>query len=179
MTDKNDMKEKIREIYGVLPKLDDRRCGYETCGEFARAVAEGRAPCYGCVSGGPVVAAKVCEIMGAKVPEQAVSQFDPSPGFYQSGLGGGRGMGMGMGRGMGRGMGMGMGRGMGRGMGMRAGMMPPVSPTPQSLAPGQDIGTLKAESQMLSQQLSEIQRRIEEMERKGNVEKEIPRRSEE
>jgi len=167
MADKKDMKEKIREIYGVLPKLDDRRCGYETCGEFARAVAEGRAPCYGCVSGGPEVAAKVCEIIGAKLPEQVLPQFGPSTGFYQSGLGGGRGMGMGMGRGMGRGMGMGMGRGMGRGMGMGAGMMPTVSPTPQPPALGQDIETLRAESQMLSQQLSEIQRRIEEMEKKG------------
>jgi hypothetical protein len=114
MVDKKDIKEKIRKIYEVLPKLDDQQCGYKSCGEFARAVAEGKAPCYGCASGGPQVAAKVCEIMGAKVPEEAIAQFAPSPGSYQPRLSGGRGMG----RGLGRGRGMGQGRGMGRGGGM-------------------------------------------------------------
>ena len=115
MVDKMDVKEKTREIYEVLPKLDDQRCGYKTCGEFARAVADRKAPCYGCVSGGPEVAAKVCEIMGARVPEQAISQFGPSPGFYQPGLSRGSGMGRGIGRGLGRGRGMGRGGGRGRG----------------------------------------------------------------
>jgi hypothetical protein len=113
MAEKKDIKEKIRKIYEVLPKLDDQRCGYKTCGEFARAVAEGKAPCYGCISGGPEVAAKVCEIMGARVPEEAIPQFGPSPGFHQPGLG--RGRGRGMGRGLGRSRRMGHGRGIGRG----------------------------------------------------------------
>ena len=117
MVDKKDIKEKTRKIYEVLPKLDDQRCGYKTCGEFARAVADGKALCYGCVSGGPEVAAKVCEIMGARVPEQAIPQFGTSPGFYQPGLSGGRGMGRGIGRGLGRGRGMGRGGGIGRGLG--------------------------------------------------------------
>jgi len=121
MVDKKDIKEKIRKIYEVLPKLDDQRCGYKSCGEFARAVAEGKAPCYGCVSGGPEVAAKVCEIIGARVPEQAIAQFAPSPGLYQPGLSGGRGMGRGMGQGLGRGRRMGGGRGMGPGRGMGRG----------------------------------------------------------
>jgi hypothetical protein len=117
MTNKEDSRQKIRKIYEVLPKLDDRRCGYRTCGEFARAVAEGRAPCYGCVSGGPEVAAKVCEIMGARIPENVASQFSPSPGPYQPGSGGDRGMGRGIGQGLGRGRGMGRGGGRGRGFG--------------------------------------------------------------
>jgi hypothetical protein len=117
MLDKKDIKEKIRKIYEVLPKLDDQRCGYKTCGEFARAVAEEKAPCYGCVSGGLEVAAKVCEIMGIRVPEQAIAQFGLDPGFYQPGLSGGRGMGTGIGRGLGRGWGMGRGGGRGRGFG--------------------------------------------------------------
>jgi hypothetical protein len=121
MVDKKDIKEKIRKIYKVLPKLDDQRCGYKSCGEFARAVAEGKAPCYGCVSGGPEVAAKVCEIIGARVPEEAIAQFAPSPGLYQPGLSGGRGMGRGMGQGLGRGRRMGGGRGMGPGRGMGRG----------------------------------------------------------
>jgi hypothetical protein len=114
---KDDIKEKIRKIYEVLPKLDDQRCGYKTCGEFARAVAEGKAPCSGCVSGGLEVAAKVCEIMGARVPEEAIPQFGTIPGFYQTRLS--RGRGMGRGRGIGRGLGI--GRSMGRGSGVGRG----------------------------------------------------------
>lgn len=129
MVDKKDIKEKIKKIYDVLPKLDDQRCGYRTCGEFARAVAEGKAPCYGCVSGGPQVAAKVCEIVGVRVPEEATPQLGLGRGFYQPrflgdrGMGGGmgRGFGQGMGRGLGRGRGMGQGMGMGRGGGMGRG----------------------------------------------------------
>jgi len=117
MVDKKDIKEKIRKIYEVLPKLDDQQCGCKSCGEFARAVAEGKAPCYGCITGGPRVAAKVCEIMGAKVPQEAIAQFVPSPVPYRPGLGGGRGMGLGLGGGRGwvRGRGGGMGHGFGRG----------------------------------------------------------------
>lgn len=121
MTDKKDTKEKIKKIYDILPKLDDQRCGYRTCGEFARAVTEGKAPCYGCVSGGAEVAAKVCKIMGAKVPQEVIAQFAPSPGLYQPRLSGGRGMGRGTGRGLGKGRSMGQARGMGRGAGMGRG----------------------------------------------------------
>ena len=125
MVDKKDIKEKIKKIYDVLPKLDDQRCGYGTCGEFSRAVAEGKAPCYGCVSGGPQVAAKVCEIMGVKIPKEATTQASPGRGFYRPRLLGGRGMGgwmrrsfgLGMGRGLGGGRGMGRGGGIGRGFG--------------------------------------------------------------
>jgi len=117
MVDKKDVKQKTSKIYEVLPKLDDQRCGYKTCGEFARAVAEEKAPCYGCVSGGLEVAAKVCEIMGAKVPEEAIPRFGPSSGSYQPGSGIDRGMGRGIGQSLGRGRGMGSGRGMGRGGG--------------------------------------------------------------
>ena len=118
MAEKKDTKEKIKRIYDVLPRLDDQLCGYRSCGEFAKAVAEGKAPCYGCASGGAEVAAKVCEIMGARVPQEAIAQFAPSPGLYQPGLSGGRGMGRGMGQGLGRGRRMGGGRGMGPGRGM-------------------------------------------------------------
>jgi len=84
------------------------------------------------------------------------------------GMGAGTGSGMG-GGGTGRGMGMGrgMGRGMGMGGGMGAGMMPPVSPAPQPVSPEQELEALKAQSQALAQQLAEIQRHIEELEKKG------------
>ena len=71
----------------------------------------------------------------------------------------------GMGGGMG--MGRGMGRGMGMGGGMGAGMMPPASPIPQPSSPEQELEALKAQSQMLAQQLAEIQRQNEELEKKG------------
>jgi len=96
---------------------------------------------------------------------QAGSQANVPDHFGMS-YGGGMGGGMGMGRGMGMGMGRSMGRGMGMGGGMGAGMMLPVSPTPQPLSPEQELDALKTQSQMLAQQLSAIQQRIEELEKK-------------
>jgi len=83
------------------------------------------------------------------------------------GMGATPSMGGGFGMGMGRGRGMGMGRGMGRGMGMGFGMTPPVGPVPQPQSPEQELDALKAQSQALAQQLTDIQRRIEELEKKG------------
>jgi len=65
--------------------------------------------------------------------------------------------GMGVGCGMGRGMGMGMGRGMG------PGIMPQSAPP--AMSPEQEIEMLKSQAQTLGQQLNEIQRRIEELEK--------------
>ena len=65
--------------------------------------------------------------------------------------------------GMGTGSGMGMGRGMGRGMGP-GGMLQAAPPT---INPEQEIEMLKSQAQMLSQQLNEIQRRLEELEKGG------------
>jgi hypothetical protein len=130
MPDKKDIIEKTKKVYEVLPKLNDRRCGYKTCGEFARAVAEGKTPCYGCVSGGAEVAAKVCEIIGAKVPERAIPAFVPRPGFQRPGfhrpglrrgIGVARGLRRRPGRGPGMGPGGGIGRAGGRGRGFRRG----------------------------------------------------------
>ena len=63
--------------------------------------------------------------------------------------------------GMGRGGGMGMG--MGRGMGM--GMMPMAESEPQALSQKQEMELLKSQAQMLGQQLSGIQQRLEELEK--------------
>ena len=60
----------------------------------------------------------------------------------------------------------GIGRGMGGGMGMGFGMTPPVSPTPEPATPEEELDALKAQSQALAQQLTEIQRRIEELEKR-------------
>jgi hypothetical protein len=121
MADNEEIKERTRRIYDVLPQLDDQQCGYRSCAAFARAVAEGKAPCYGCISGGAPVAAKVCAIMGASAPAEAAPELGPGPKSYQPGLTGGRVIGRGKGRSFGRGRGMGQGRGMGRGGGMGRG----------------------------------------------------------
>ena len=67
----------------------------------------------------------------------------------------------------GSGMGRGRGCGMGRGMGMGARMRPMATPPPQLASPEQELEALKAQSQMLAQQLADLQRRIEELEKKG------------
>jgi uncharacterized Fe-S cluster-containing protein len=41
-------KDNIKKIYELLPKLNCGLCGYDNCGQFARAVAEGRASPSGC-----------------------------------------------------------------------------------------------------------------------------------
>ena len=63
------------------------------------------------------------------------------------------GMGAGMGRGAGRGMGMGMGMGTGSGI------------VPEALSPEQEVEMLKSQTQILGQQLNEIQRRLKELEK--------------
>ena len=72
----------------------------------------------------------------------------------------------GMGSVPGMGGGFGMGRGMGRGMGMGFGMTPPTGPAPQPQNPEQELQTLKTQSQAMAQQLADIQRRIEELEKR-------------
>lgn len=88
-----DLKEKIKKIYEVLPKLNDRRCGYRTCGEFAKAVAKGEAPCYSCVTGGYETAKKVCNIMGEKISdeEKVSSEYNNRAIDFAGGFGRGRG----------------------------------------------------------------------------------------
>ncbi len=67
-------KEKIREIYQALPKLNCGFCGYANCGQYARAVAEGRVSPYHCI-GGFYIGYKLSEILGIKAPTFAY-------GFY-------------------------------------------------------------------------------------------------
>ena len=88
-----DIKEKVKKIYEVLPKLNDRRCGYRTCGEFARAVVKGEAPCYGCVSSGYEIAKKICNIMGEKVgdEEKVSSEYNNRARDFVGRFGRGRG----------------------------------------------------------------------------------------
>lgn len=63
--------------------------------------------------------------------------------------------------------GMGMGRGRGMGMGMGQGMISTPGPVSQEASPTQEIQMLKSQAESLGQQLSQIQRRLEELEKGG------------
>jgi len=119
MSDRGDIREKTKKIIKILPKLNCGKCGFDNCGKFAKAVAEGKAPCYGCISGGPLVANKICEVMGVKAPE-TTKTLSNYPGSFQAGIAN-NGMNRGQGRGMGRGQGIGRGSGSGKGLGRRRG----------------------------------------------------------
>jgi predicted Fe-Mo cluster-binding NifX family protein len=76
--------------------------------------------------------------------------------------------GTGGGAGMAGGAGRGMGGGMGRGMGMRGyGTTPGAGSQFQSTFAPQELSSLKTEFQSLSQQVSDIQRRLEALEKKA------------
>jgi Na+-translocating ferredoxin:NAD+ oxidoreductase RNF subunit RnfB len=60
-------KEKIRRIYEALPRINCGLCGFESCGKFARAVAEGRASPFACRQD-PWAGYAISEIVGRKVP---------------------------------------------------------------------------------------------------------------
>jgi len=60
-------KEKIRKIYEVLPQLNCGFCGFGNCGQFARAVVEGRASPFGCRQN-PSSGFQIGKFLGEKVP---------------------------------------------------------------------------------------------------------------
>jgi predicted Fe-Mo cluster-binding NifX family protein len=115
----------------------------------------------------PVSGGTVRQVVEAFNSGQAPAVSGATSGMH-GGMGGGmgRGMGGGMGRGMGRGMGGGMGRGMGAGMGAGtwnpAGAPPPAGPRP----PEQDLSELTGLVQSLKQQLDQVTKRLEDLEKK-------------
>jgi Na+-translocating ferredoxin:NAD+ oxidoreductase RNF subunit RnfB len=62
-----DKLQKMREIVKVLPKLNCGFCGFGNCGDYAKALVEGKASPGFCI-GGPLVTQKICDIMGLKYP---------------------------------------------------------------------------------------------------------------
>jgi len=60
-------KDKIKHIYEALPHLNCGLCGFESCGQFAKAVAEGRASPFGCRQD-PASGYRISRIMGERVP---------------------------------------------------------------------------------------------------------------
>ena len=87
----------------------------------------------------------------------------PTPGMTP-GIGGGRGMGGGGGAGAGRGMGGGM---MGGGFQTTPYGMGATPGAPSPMTKEQQLQSLKNQAQTLGQQIDQINKRIEEMERKG------------
>jgi Na+-translocating ferredoxin:NAD+ oxidoreductase RNF subunit RnfB len=65
-------KQKIKRIYQTLPHQDCGFCGFDGCGQFARAVAEGRASPFGCKQN-PEVGYIINEIIGNVAPAPAAS----------------------------------------------------------------------------------------------------------
>jgi Na+-translocating ferredoxin:NAD+ oxidoreductase RNF subunit RnfB len=62
-----DTKQKIKRIYQALPHQDCGFCGFDGCGHFARAVAEGRASPFGCKQD-PMVGYTIKGILGGEAP---------------------------------------------------------------------------------------------------------------
>ena len=70
-----DNKDNIRKIYELLPHINCGFCGYDNCGQFAKAVSEGSASPFGCRQD-PWVGYKISEITGVRVP---VSRYQQRP----------------------------------------------------------------------------------------------------
>ena len=43
MLGRGDIKEKVKKMVKVLPQLNYGKCGFDSCGKFARAAAEEKA----------------------------------------------------------------------------------------------------------------------------------------
>jgi Na+-translocating ferredoxin:NAD+ oxidoreductase RNF subunit RnfB len=60
-------KDKIKKIYELLPHINCGLCGYDNCGQFAKAVANGSVSPFGCRQN-PWVGYKISEITGVRIP---------------------------------------------------------------------------------------------------------------
>lgn len=94
-------------------------------------------------------------------------QLQPVSGATSAMHGGmGAGMGGGMGRGMGRGMGGGMGMGRGMGMGTGTWTAPAAPPSGPARSTEEELSELKGIAQSLKQQLDDVAKRIEDLDKK-------------
>ena len=76
------IKEKIKQIYSTLPQFNCGLCGFEGCGQFAKAVAEGRASPFGCWRN-PWAGYRIGESMGIKAPVFGYHPTFDQPHFAQ------------------------------------------------------------------------------------------------
>jgi len=66
-------KDNMKKIYELLPHINCGFCGYDNCGQFAKAVSEGRASPFGCRQN-PWVGYNISGIIGLKVPVSGYQQ---------------------------------------------------------------------------------------------------------
>jgi predicted Fe-Mo cluster-binding NifX family protein len=100
--------------------------------------------------------------------QQAIDAYESGQLQPVSGATSGTHGGMGMGRGMGRGGGCGMGRGMGRGLGMGAPTwgVPAATTSAAPTSPEEGVSELKEMAQSLQEQLDQVLKRIEDLDKK-------------
>ena len=75
-------KNTIKQIYDLLPKLNCGFCGFGNCGQFSKAVAEGRASPFGCWQN-PWVGYQISQITGAETPFPGYQSRFRQPSFAQ------------------------------------------------------------------------------------------------
>ncbi len=75
-------KDTIKQIYDLLPKLNCGFCGFENCGQFAKAVAEEKASPFGCRQN-PWAGYRISEVVGMRVPVFGYQQRSYQPIFAQ------------------------------------------------------------------------------------------------
>lgn len=71
-------KENIKKIHELLPRHNCGLCGYDNCGQFAKAVAEKRASPFGCRQN-PWLGYRLSEIIGVTAP---ASRYELQSGLY-------------------------------------------------------------------------------------------------
>lgn len=62
--------EKAKKIVSLLPKENCGKCGFENCGRFALAVAEGQASPFGCQKD-PSAGYEISKVLGIEASEEA------------------------------------------------------------------------------------------------------------
>jgi Na+-translocating ferredoxin:NAD+ oxidoreductase RNF subunit RnfB len=71
-------KENIKKIYESLPQINCGLCGYDNCGQFAKAVAEKKASPFECRQN-PWLGYRLSEIIGVK---PSASRYGFQSAFY-------------------------------------------------------------------------------------------------
>ena len=66
-------KGKAKQIVSLLPRENCGKCGFENCGGFALAVAEGKASPFGCHEN-PSAGYEISKILGVEAPEEGTVQ---------------------------------------------------------------------------------------------------------
>lgn len=69
--DDEDSNSLEKQLEKVLPQVQCAQCGYVGCQAYAKAMAEGLAPCNKCTPGGPDTVNELASILGIEPPDSA------------------------------------------------------------------------------------------------------------